>query len=296
MENFMEPIVFRYRSRQLTNRDIDFIRSIISSHYQRGRTHISLVLCREWNWLQPNGKFKEYAARDLLLRLEENSFVQLPPRLRPDNNDRRKSFQQMPLFIRQPLSGVIGDYAKLTIQCVRSGEDYLWHYLLHHYHYLGDPKLVGEHIKHVALINGQVVACLAWSSAAWKVKSRDDFIDWDQATRQKNLHLIANNTRFLIPPWIQVKHLASKVLALSLKRLSDDWQKLYHHHVYLAESFVDNARFRGTCYQAANWQYVGQTKGSAKKGNRYQRHGQAKAVYLYPLHRKFRRLLNDDQG
>jgi len=292
----MDSIVFRYRSRELTRRDIDFIQACIVEHHDKGRSYISRVLCQTWNWVQPNGKLKEYAARDLLLRLEEKDFIKLPPRLRPKNNLKSKSFDQIPLFIDQPLGGQIGDYPEPIIQLVSAGDQYLCNYLLHHYHYLGLPKLVGEHIKHLALINGQVVACLAWASAAWKVAARDRFLGWNAPTRRKNLCRIANNTRFLIPAWVQVKHLASKVLALSLRRLSSDWQKTYGHRVYLAETFVDNSRFKGTCYKAANWQYVGQTSGSAKKGNIYRYHGQPKAVYLYPLHRNLKRLLNDEKG
>jgi hypothetical protein len=292
----MEPTVFRYRSRELTHQDIEDIRCAISGHYSRGRSHISRVLCQAWNWVQPNGKLKEYAARDLLLRLEEKGFVELPPRLRPKNNLKKKSFEQRPFFKKEPLKGPLSDYGGLEIQLVETGNDYLWGYLLHHYHYLGLPKLVGEHLRYLVYLDGQVVACLAWASAAFKVKSRDQYIGWNPGTRRKRLHLVANNARFLVLPWIRVKHLASKVLALTLKRLNDDWQNDYHHRIYLAETFVDISRFQGTCYKAANWRFVGLTRGSAKKGNDYQFHGQSKAVYLYPLDRHFKRALTDDQG
>lgn len=292
----MEPIVFRYRSRELASHDIDFIRSAISKYYSRGRSYISRVLCRHWNWVQPNGKLKEYPARDLLLRLEEKGFINLPPRFNQKNNLKRNIYAQIPIFKKQDLTGIVGNYSKLTLRIVKQVDSYLWNYLLHHYHYLGQPKLVGEHLKHMAYLDGQVVACISWASAAWKIKSREEFIGWDESTKRKKLYLIANNTRFLILPWIRVKHLASKILALNLKRLSDDWQNIYNHRVYLVETFVDTSRFKGTCYKAANWQYIGQTSGSAKKGNDYLYHGQPKAVYLYSLHRKFRSLLNDDQG
>jgi len=292
----MEPIIFRYRSRELTLRDIEFIRATIAEYYNKGRTHISQVLCCAWDWVQPNGKCKEYAARDLLLRLEESGFIELPPRFKSNNNSKRRLFHQIPLFKKEHLGGSIGDYCDLTIRRIDQADSYLWGYLLQHYHYLGVPRLVGEHLRYLALVKGQVVACLAWASAAWRVRSRDEFIGWSESVKRKNLYLIANNTRFLIPPWVQVKHLASKILALNLRRLSDDWNKAYNHRVYLAESFVDQSRFKGTCYKASNWQYVGQTSGSSKKGNEYHYHGQQKAVYLYPLHRNFRRLLNNDKG
>jgi hypothetical protein len=194
------------------------------------------------------------------------------------------------------MHGSAGEHDLPSIEVVHSQGSYLWDYLVHHHHYLGLPKLVGEHLKYLVTINGQVVACLSWASAAWKVKARDQFIGWEDATKQRNLHLIANNTRFLIPDWVRVKHLASRVLALSLRRLNADWQRIYGHPIHLAETFVDISRFSGTCYRAANWVFVGHTKGSAKKGNAYRYHGQPKAIYLYPLHRHFRRYLLDDQG
>lgn len=291
----MEKTVFRYRARQLDNDDIRFIQGLISKHYQRGRSHISKALCEAWKWVQPNGKLKEYAARDLLLRLEEQGFVELPKRLRPKNNLKEKSLDQVPLFLKEPMDGSAGDYDRPSFELLQK-DNYLWDYLVYHCHYLGLPKLVGEHIRYLVYINGQVVACLSWASAAWKIKARDQFIGWDEERKRKNLHLIANNTRFLIPEWVRVKHLASRILALNLKRLSADWQRIYGHPVYLAETFVDLSRFEGTCYRAANWVFVGQTKGSAKKGNDYLYHGQPKAICLYPLHRHFRRNLLDDQG
>ncbi|MFH1991839.1 MAG: Druantia anti-phage system protein DruA [Pseudomonadota bacterium] len=292
----MDQIIFRYRARQLDMQDIRFIQAIISKHYQRGRSYISRRLCEAWQWFQPNGKLKEYAARDLLLRLEEQGFIDLPPRLKPKNNLKRKSFDQVPLFLHEPIAGSVGEHDQPYIELVNSQDGYLWDYLVYHHHYLGLPKLVGEHLKHMVYIKGQVVACLSWASAAWKIKARDQFIGWEEPAKRRNLHLIANNTRFLIPDWVRVKHLASRVLALSLKRLCADWQKIYGHPIYLAETFVDISRFQGTCYRAANWLCVGQTKGSAKKGNTYRYHGQPKAIYLYPLHRHFRRYLLDDQG
>jgi hypothetical protein len=292
----MEPVVFRYRCRSLGAQDIGFIQSAISRFYSKGRSHIARALCEAWGWVQSNGKFKEYAARDLLLRLEEKGLIELPPRLRPKNNLKRNAFAQIPLLRSTPLQDSLSQYGELSLRLVTSSESYLWDYLVHHHHYLGRPRLVGEHLRYLAFLNGQVVACLGWASAAFKVEDRDRFIGWDIPTRHKHLCFIANNVRFLILPWVRIKHLASKVLALNLRRLSQDWQTVYGHPLYLVETFVDLSRFKGTCYQASNWIDVGRTKGSAKRGNRYHHHGQPKAIYLYPLHRDFRRKLADDPG
>ena len=292
----MTSVVFRYRARELTQTDIDFTKQIISRYYDKGRTFISRVLCQHWDWRQPNGGYKEYAARDLLLRLEEKGFIQLPPRQKRNNNNKKRSFVQIPLFRKQPVEGFVSSYPKPIICDPFTTDRYLWDYLVFHYHYLGLPTLVGEYIKYLVYLDGQVVSCLGWSSAAFKVGDRDSYIGWDTATRKRRLHFVVNNCRFLILPWIRIKHLASKVLALNLKRLNADWQNKYGHAIYLAESFVDRSRFQGTCYQASNWHYVGQTKGSGKQGNTYYTHGRPKAIFIYPLHRHFRRLLTDDTG
>lgn len=294
--NHLEPIIFRYRARDLTARDISFIQEIIRRHYGRGRSHISRVLCEQWQWMQPNGHPKDYAARDLLLRLEENGYIQLPKRIFEKNNVKKQRFDQIPLFIRKHLGGTISDYQKPVVHAVRGTDAYLWDFLVHHYHYLGLPTLVGKYLKQIVTIDGQPVACIGWASAAWKIKDRDDFIGWDETTRRQQLHLVANNVRFLIPDWIHIRHLASKVLALSLACINDHWQAAYGHRLYLAETFVDVSRYKGACYRAANWRHVGQTAGSSKKGNAYHYHGQPKAIYLYPLHRHFKRMLCHDPG
>jgi len=293
----MEAVVFRYRSRDLRVQDIQFLKGVIAQFYGKGRSEISRVICEAWDWVQPNGKLKECAARDLLLRLEEKGLIELPPRLRPKNNLKRNAFLQIPLgFSEVPVEGALKQYGTPSLKLVTSSESYLWNYLVHHYHYLGQPRLVGEHVRYLAFLNSQVVACVGWASAAFKVKDRDRFIGWEASTRRRRLLFIANNVRFLILPWIRVPHLASKVLALSLRQLSQDWRTSYGHPLYLAETFVDQTRFQGICYKASNWIYVGETQGNAKKGNRYHYHGQPKAIYLYPLHRHFRRKLKDDQG
>ena len=128
-------------------------------------------------------------------------------------------------------------------------------------------------------------------SAAWSVKSRDSFIGWDKETKENNLHFVANNTRFLILPWVSLKFLASKILALNAKRISDDWLKTYNQPLCLLETFVEQNRFKGTCYKAANWILTGQTKGIAKKGHDHLFHGNIKDVYLYPLRKDFRQKL-----
>lgn len=284
-------IVFRYRGRDLTREDLAQIRAAISADYSRGRSYISRCLCEQWDWRQANGRFKEYAARDLLLRLEEAGHITLPPRLRVKNNRKRPSFERKPDFESQPRSGQVNEFPVPQLREAQGEDAYLWDYLIAHHHYLGNPRLVGEHLKQLIYLDAQVVGCLGWASAAFKVAARDRWIGWSADVRRQRLHLLANNARFVLLPWIRVKHLASKVLAQSVRGLSEQWEERYGHPLVLAETFVETGRFAGTCYRAANWQAVGQSRGHAKRGNRYRCHGVAKAHYLYPLRRDWRAVL-----
>ena len=292
--NHLDAILFRYRARDLTANDIAQIQAAIAAHYARGRSFIARTLCERWDWRQPNGGYKEFAARDLLLRLEEAQLIELPPRQRVKNNVAQQTYAQIPLYNQQPLSGVVGAHAAPVIEPAQGAHSELWDYLLHHYHYLGRPQLVGEHLKQLVFIDGQVVACLGWASAAWKIAPRDRHIGWTPEVKRTRLHLITNNVRFLILPWVRVEHLASKVLALSLRGLAGCWEQRYGHAVCLAETFVDQSRFAGTCYRAANWVCVGATQGHAKRGNTYHRHGVVKGIYLYPLARHWREVLTGE--
>lgn len=287
----MEPILFRYRGRDLCAVDIAFVRATIAAHYAGGRSFIAQVLCEHWAWRQPNGAYKGFAARDLLLRLEEAGHVTLPPRKAVKNNRAEPRFDPIPGYVESPLSGRVGDHAPPRIVEVSGTERMLWDHLVHHYHYLGRPRLVGEHLKQLVFMEGQVVGCLGWASAAWKSAPRERWIGWSLAQKRARLPLVTNNVRFLLLPWVRVAHLASKVLALSARCLSAAWQARYGHPVVLAETFVDITRFQGTCYRAANWQYLGTTRGHAKRGNAYHRHGGVKALYVYPLDQHFRETL-----
>jgi hypothetical protein len=168
----------------------------------------------------------------------------------------------------------------------------LYNALIHRHHYLGYRQIVGSHIKYIAFDGKErPLACLGWGSAAWRVKARDQMIGWTDRTRASNLHLVASNTRFLILPWVSIKFLASRLLSLCAKRISRDWESLYHHGLHLLETFVERDRFRGTCYRASNWIHAGETRGIAKSGHSHLAHGRIKDIYLYPLGRNWKHRL-----
>jgi hypothetical protein len=285
---------FVIRGRQVTSQDLNVIRSLIDRYQEQGRTFISRELCRVWNWHQPNGALKDMACRELLRRLDQKGLVHLPAK-KIDVNRRRKRLSLHLLSPEiHPLSGELKDFLPIELKMVRgSPEEALHNSLISRYHYLGYGQVVGPHLKYVAYIQDRPIACLSWGAAAWKVSCRDQFIGWSSCIRSKNLFLIVNNTRFLILPWIRIPGLASHLLSRNIKVLASDWYRWYQYAPILLETFVDRERFFGTSYRAANWRAVGRTQGRGKNDRDHQRALSIKEVFLYPLKKKFREILND---
>ena len=283
----MAEQVYQIRGRIIDQNDINTIRGIVATHWDQGRSAISRILCNQWNWYQANGNLKDRACRVMLLKLEEKGEITLPPRKKEPFRHPRKADRQVYTYNSSELTGAVSEFGSLTIKMVRrSPVEGLWDYLVERYHYLGNPWIVGSYLKYLAYLDDQLVSCLGWGSAAWTVACRDQFIGWPHAAREANLHKVVNNARFLILPWVNVRHLASKVLALNIRCLQDDWYTFYQHPISLLETFIDTSRYKGTCYKAANWHYVGKTKGRGKYGQKATQ--PVKAVYLYPLSRHFR--------
>jgi hypothetical protein len=284
------------RGRKVSAEDIELIRSLIFRAGQRGRSFLSCELCRLWNWTQPSGKLKDAACRALLLQLEDKGLICLPVRLR---GTRRGVPQSRPpsqpsLFDAAPIAPVApADLTAIEWQLADTGRAAaLFKELLAAHHYLGYRRAVGHRLHYIAYAGETPVACFAWAAAAQKVASRDQLIGWNAAQRFKNLHLVVNNTRFLILP--RVPHLASRLLAANMRRLAQDWQDRFGYAPALLETFVDTTRFKGTCYKAANWIAVGLTQGRGKYDRHTRRAASVKAVFLYPLRKDFRQVLTHD--
>lgn len=195
-----------------------------------------------------------------------------------------------------PICGSVSTLSPIELLVAsRSDAEPLWDALVREHHYLGYQKLLGHRIKYLAFFHDRPVAALSFSAPALKLRVRDAYIGWSASQRKTHLHRIVNNSRFLIPPWVDVPNLASHVLAKALARLSRDWQERFGARPWLLETFVDPSRFTGTCYKAANWQPIGRTYGSGKQGKGYVYHGAVKEVYVYALEPRFRHLIGCEQ-
>jgi hypothetical protein len=282
------------QGRQIGGGDLDLVRSLLAAHPDWHRTRLSRELCIRWNWRNAQGHLKDMAARTLLLKLERVGQIRLPSRRASSPNGRRNRNLPVVEPPGQPIRGVLHELQPLIVESVRSGSEdaRVFNSLLAHEHYLGHRNTVGENLRYLVRDrHGRTVACVLFGSAAWKCAARDAFIGWDGATRARNLQSLTNNTRFLIPAWVQVSHLASHVLGLIARRIRDDWQAKYGHPIHALETFVDRSRFRGTCYRAANWIRLGQTKGRTRQDQHQTVRVPVKDVYLYPLGRDFRQRL-----
>jgi hypothetical protein len=285
----------RYRGRTITDPDIGFIRDLIASHPEASRRQLSKLLCEAWGWVQANGELCDMVCRGLMLELHRRSHITLPPvRRRPPNNvvSRRKR-RTIPLD-RVPLDGMVSEIRPVTMRQVRrTADEALFDSLIEEHHYLAYTRPVGEHLKYLMSARGRPVACMAWSSAPRHLGPRDRFIGWSALARRRNIRFLAYNTRFLILPWVRVRHLASHLLARVARQISGDWEQLYGHPVYYLETFVDPGRFRGTCYRAANWVMLGRTTGRGKADQTGRPNRPLKEVLGYPLTPRFRELLSE---
>jgi len=285
--------VIRVQGRDLSPHDIAYVKELIAKHPEWHRTRLSREICAAWNWRDEIGRPKDMASRSMLLKLERRGLLKLPPRRTPDKNQfRGKSFQPV-LHDSSSLDTTLRTLQPIELTCADRGDEAcLWRTLMLQYHYLGFKTRVGQNISYLARAScGRPVACLLFGAAAWKTASRDAFVGWSVKERERNISRVINNMRFLIPPWVRVPHLASHILAMALRRLPDDWRTKYGFEPVLVETFVEQDRFKGTCYKAANWQCVGATTGRTRQDRNHKIKVPVKDVYLYPLCRDFRKTL-----
>ena len=283
-------VLLKYRGREVSAVEVAFIRTLLAENPEASRRALSKKLCEAWHWVQPNGALRDMVCRGLMLELDRAGLIELPPvRCRPRNNVLKHRDAGSVAVDTTPLRAALAALQPIEFRQVRGTEhEPLFGALLAAHHYLGYTRPVGEQLKYLVYAQGRPIACFAWSSAPRHLAARDRFIGWSAQARHQNIRFVAYNSRFLILPWVEVAHLASHLLGRMAKRLSRDWEALYAHPVYYLESFVDPTRFQGTCYRAANWQFLGRTTGRGKADQTKKSNRSSKQVLGYPLTRHFR--------
>lgn len=281
------------QGRKITAHDIAIVKNLINTNPSWSRTQLSKELCALWDWRRGGGEFKDIACRALLRKLDQLGYIGLPEGKHKNDSPARREEVQGLLHDKRPIRCEIKDLYPIKVLVVEKGyELQLFKFFISAYHYLGWRGTVGENVKYLFFdVHERPLGCMMYGAAAWKVQPRDSYIGWNAEYRTRNLSYVVNNNRFLVLPWVEVRHLASHLLGKICRRLSADWQQKYHHPVYLAETFVEQGRFKGTCYKAANWEYVGQTKGRGKLDIKFQCLLPVKDIWLYPLDSSFREKL-----
>jgi len=281
----------RYCGRTFTPGELDLIRALIGQSPPLTRAQLSREVCERLAWRRPDGRLKDMSCRVAMLRMAADGLISLPPpsKAKPPPYLARPEIEQAVL---EPLLLPAVELSRLTIEPVsRKRESLLWNAYIQRHHYLGHQLIPGAQLRYFVRAAGEVVALLSFGASAWKTQPRDEFIGWTREQRERNLHLVVNNARFLILPWVRCKNLASRILALITRRLMDDWHTRYGYRPALLETFVEKPRFTGTCYKAANWQCLGDTKGRGKLDRLHRNAEPIKSVWVYPLVRDFRQRL-----
>ena len=281
----------KYRGMVATASRVEFIRQLIASNPDDSRRSLSKKLCEAWNWVQPNGSLRDMVCRGFMLELHRAGVIRLPEKKRTPNNPLggvRKKSDQVEVGT-SPITGSVKELKPFEIRQVNHTADEKLHAgFIEQYHYLGYSHPAGEQRKYIVFSRERPVGCFSFSAASRHVASRDRFIGWDAEHRKKNIHLIAYNTRFVLLPWVAVRHLASHLLSRVAKQVAVDWQHTYNHPIYYLETFVDTERFFGTCYRAAGWVYLGKTTGRGGNDQTNKVNRSIKAVWGYPLVDEFR--------
>jgi len=283
------------QGREFGREDLELVRRLREDHPDWSQYRLSRELAGGWDWRNAKGQLKDIACRSLLRRLSGLGLIELPPpRWASPNRYRHRAVSRV-AHATDPVTDPLAELrpVRLVHPLCRDQAD-LFAWFLARYHYLSFRQPVGENLRYLAVDrNERPLACLLFGSAAWKCAPRDGYIGWEAGHRRERLHLLTNNHRFLILPWVRVPHLASHLLGLVARRLSADWEAKYGHPIVLVETFVDRDRFAGTCYRAANWQCVGATTGRSRNDRRHRLKVPVKDVYLYELRRGAREVLAD---
>jgi hypothetical protein len=284
---------FTYRGQVINDDKVASINQLISGNPDDSRWALSKKLCLALNWVQPNGTLKDMICRGLMLKLHRAGHIKLPPvRQRSQNPFISRKKPDRVKVDQTPIVGKLSGITPLRFcQVRRTPYEKLFNGLVEQYHYLGYCHPVGEQLKYIVYADKRPIVCFAWSSAPRHIGCRDRFIGWSPEQRKGHIHLMAYNSRFLILPWIRVKQLASHLLGQMARILSADWRAVYSHPIYYLETFVDKDRFAGTSYKAANWIYLGDTTGRGKNDQTRKPNRSIKAVWGYPLCKRFRKHL-----
>jgi len=281
-----------YCGREFSESELACVRGVIGEATSRNRTAISRVVCEQIGWYRPDGTLKTPSMSQVLVKMEADGLIVLPPLQRVGAPQMKPTPHTTRTDAGEEIVLSAGKLPNLHIEIAKTvDEKSLWNEYIDRYHYLGYTPLPGAQMKYFVYAGDDLLALLGFGASAWRIAPRDWYIGWSDEKRKENLHLVVNNARFLILPWVYSKNLASMVLAMVSRRIAADWQGRYKYRPLLLETFVEKNRFSGTCYKAANWKHVGTTQGRGKKDRFKEAKLPKKEIFMYPLDKNFKTML-----
>ncbi len=297
VEQVMDNTIRVFSGRTFSSEDIELISWTKNKYPKLSRQELANTLCEFWGWTTPAGLPKRVQCVAFLEKLEAEGVITLPAKRQQKSaapkSEKQKS-EVLPPYIE--LNGKVKDYDPIYLEIARRGPALKrWKAYVDQYHMLGEKAVYGCRIQYFIKSGDVELGCMLFSASSWALKSRDTWIDWAVADRKARLNLIVNNSRYLIFPWVKIKNLASKALSLVAKQIQADWLKEFCYAPVLLETFVDLEHFKGTCYKAANWKYLGETKGRGRMDRYNDNNISKKAIFMYPLQSDFKEVLKGEK-
>ncbi len=291
----MTDICRSFSGRNFESKDIDIIKGVTKAYPKLSRKELCATICEIIEWTTPAGKGKVAVCGEFLEILEQDGLISLPPKRKYKTE--KKERKTLNIEIKdEEISCRLRDLEPIRLEIVYVGENLKrWSAYVDKYHMLGHKRVYGSQLHYFIKAGDMELGCLQFSASAWALAHREKWIDWNLEDRKERLHLIVNNSRFLIFPWVKVKYLASTALSIAAKQIKQDWLRVFCYAPVLLETFVDLEHFKGTCYKASNWTFLGETQGRGRMDRENKYALSKKAIFMYPLQKDFRECLKGEK-
>jgi hypothetical protein len=294
----MDNTIRVFSGRTFSSEEIELIIWTRKKYPQLSHNELAKTICEFLEWKTPAGRDKVPQCREFLEILETEGLLNLPPKtIQKKRIKKELSNSSEPTKVEYTeIIGSVEDFEPITLEIARFGENLKkWRTYVNQYHMLGDKMVFGSRLHYFIKSGEKELGCIQFSASSWALEERERWIEWSLEDRKARLNLIINNSRYLIFPWVRIKNLASKVLSLAVKQLQEDWLKEYCYAPVLIETFVDLEHFKGTCYKASNWIYLGETKGRGRQDRYNKNNLSKKSIFMYPLQKDFKEVLKGEK-
>jgi hypothetical protein len=291
----MDNTIRVFSGRAINYEDIELVKWARKTYSKLSRYELAGTVCELLNWNTPAGRAKFQPCMEFLETLEAEGILELPA-VNPSRQNKSKMHLPVLEFNTTDINGEVSEYEPIRLAVAQRGKDLKrWRSYVNQYHMLGDKTVFGSRLQYFVKSGDVELGCIQFSASSWALEERDKWIGWTTDDRKVRLNLIVNNSRYLIFPWVHIKNLASRALSLAARQIQEDWLREYCYAPVLLETFVDLENFRGTCYRASNWMYLGETKGRGRMDRNKEYALSKKAIFMYPLQDDFRAVLKGEK-